>query len=331
MAPLLQISDLKVRFHTEDGTVKAVNGIGYSVEAGEIVGVVGESGSGKSAHALAIMQLVSPASGIIESGEIRLRDRDLLKITRKEMGAVRGREIAMIFQDPISSLNPVYTVGFQLREMFSRHLAMSNSEAQKRSAELLSLVGIPDPLQRLKSYPHELSGGMRQRVMIAMAISCSPSLLIADEPTTALDVTIQAQILDLIRRLKQELGLAVIWISHDLGVVASLAETVVVMYGGYIVEMGPVREIYRNPCHPYTQALFNSLPRLDRKEAKLVAIPGQPPDLIRLPVGCPFLARCGFADERCASQMPPVDGPAGRRHEVRCWHWQEVSSRRRSA
>jgi oligopeptide transport system ATP-binding protein len=325
MTPLLQIWDLKVRFRTESGTVNAVNGVSYAVREGEVVGIVGESGSGKSVHALAVMQLIPPNAGWIESGEIRFRDRDLLKLSREQMRSVRGRQIGMIFQDPMSSLNPVYTIGFQLREVLARHLGMGRRTADQRSAELLTLVGIPDAAQRLRSYPHELSGGMRQRVMIAMSIACNPSLLIADEPTTALDVTIQAQIIELVKRLQKDLKLTVIWISHDLGVIASLAQTVNVMYGGYIVEHGPARNIYRNPRHPYTLGLLNSLPRFDRQEDRLAAIPGRPPDMSRPMPGCPFAPRCTFAAERCITAMPPVEETA-QGHMVRCWNWQSVAA-----
>ena len=325
MGHLLEITDLKVGFPSETGTVRAVNGISYTVEEGEIVGVVGESGSGKSVHALAIMQLASRNSGQIQSGQIRFRDRDLLALSPEEMRSVRGRQIAMIFQDPISSLNPVYTIGFQMREVFTRHLNLDRRASFDRSAELLAQVGIPDPRMRLDQYPHELSGGMRQRVMIAMAMACGPSLLIADEPTTALDVTIQAQIVQLVKRLQREHDLTVIWISHDLGVVAGLAHTVNVMYAGRIVERGPVIRIYQNACHPYTRGLLQSIPRLDRQEdERLSSIPGRPPDLSRLPRGCPFAPRCGFADERCRGEMPSFETAGSPDHTVACWHWRDI-------
>jgi oligopeptide/dipeptide ABC transporter ATP-binding protein len=328
MAQLLEIADLRISFHSENGKVNAVNGISYAVEEGEVVGIVGESGSGKSVHALSVMQLVSPSAGRIEGGQILFRGRDLLALSTKEIRAVRGKQIAMIFQDPISSLNPVYSVGFQLREVLRKHLKMNRTEAARRSAELLTLVGIPDAELRLRSYPHELSGGMRQRVMIAMAVACNPYLLIADEPTTALDVTIQAQIVGLVKRLQQEFKLTVIWISHDLGVIAGLAQTVNVMYAGYIVERGPVGAIYKMARHPYTLGLLNSMPRLDRQGGKLASIPGRPPDMTRLPPGCPFAPRCTYADEGCVAEMPPVEHAEARGHEVRCWNWRSIAAAR---
>ena len=321
MPDLLEIEDLRIGF--QKGSV--VNGVSYSVRQGEIVGIVGESGSGKSMHALSIMRLV-PSGGRIDGGVIRFHGKDLLKLEREEMRRVRGRQIAMIFQDPISSLNPVYTIGFQLSEMLRRHLGMRGAQAAARAAELLTLVGIPDAQQRLKNYPHQMSGGMRQRVMIAMSIACNPDLIIADEPTTALDVTIQAQIVELVKRLQREFNLTVIWISHDLGVIAGLAETVNVMYAGYIVERGPVRAIYKNPHHPYTVGLLGSMPRLDQRTSeKLVSIPGRPPEATNLP-GCVFAPRCPHADQKCQAEMPPVTQLDGT-HQVRCWHWPRVAAR----
>jgi oligopeptide transport system ATP-binding protein len=318
MPDLLEIEDLRIGFRK--GSV--VNGVSYSVRQGEIVGIVGESGSGKSMHALSIMRLV-PSGGRISGGAIRFHGKDLLKLEADEMRRVRGRQIAMIFQDPISSLNPVYTVGFQLEEMLRRHLGMTGKEATARAAELLTLVGIPDAHQRLHNYPHQMSGGMRQRVMIAMSIACEPDLIIADEPTTALDVTIQAQIVELIKRLQREFNLTVIWISHDLGVIAGLAETVNVMYAGHIVERGPVRTIYKNPHHPYTVGLLGSMPRLDqRMNEKLVSIPGRPPEVSNLP-GCVFAPRCQYADQKCHAEMPPVT-QLDDTHQVRCWNWPRV-------
>ena len=325
MAPLLDIQDLTVTFGGEGGRASAVNGISYSAEEGEIIGVVGESGSGKSVHALALMGLVPRGVGRIDSGSILFRGRDLVTLSRSELRHVRGREIAMVFQDPISSLNPVYSIGFQITEVLKRHLGLSGSACERRVIELLELVGIPGPRERLASYPHELSGGMRQRVMIAMAIACNPSLLIADEPTTALDVTIQAQIVDLVKRLQQELKLTVIWISHDLGVVAGIAQTVNVMYAGRIVERGPVRSIYKNPRHPYTKGLLASLPRLDRQERRLASIPGRPPVLAEITVSCPFAPRCAIADQKCLQEMPPITATETPDHSVRCWHWQRTA------
>lgn len=325
MGNLLEIRDLKVSFATNTGKVNAVNGVSYSVKEGEIVGIVGESGSGKSVHALSIMQLITRSCGQIDSGSVKFRDIDLLALTPKKMRAIRGREIAMIFQDPISSLNPVYTIGFQMREVLECHLGITRAEAHDRSEQLLIQVGISDARQRLDSYPHELSGGMRQRVMIAIAMACDPSLLIADEPTTALDVTIQAQIVQLIKRLQREHNLTVIWISHDLGVIAGLAHTVNVMYAGMVVERGPVNDIYKSPCHPYTKGLLESVPRLDHKsETRLNSIPGSPPDMTRLPNECPFAPRCGHADDRCNTKMPIVETTYSQDHTVMCWNWRDV-------
>jgi oligopeptide transport system ATP-binding protein len=320
MPDLLEIENLRISF--QKGSV--VNDVSYSVRQGEIVGIVGESGSGKSMHALSIMRLL-PTGGRINGGAIRFRGKNLLGLESEEMRQVRGRQIAMIFQDPISSLNPVYSVGFQLTEMLRRHLGMGRIQAIARAAELLTLVGIPDARQRLNNYPHQMSGGMRQRVMIAMSIACNPDLIIADEPTTALDVTIQAQIIELIKRLRREFNLTVIWISHDLGVIAGLAETVNVMYAGHIVERGPVHAIYKNPHHPYTVGLLGSMPRLDqRTNEKLVSIPGRPPEVINLP-GCVFAPRCLHADQKCRAEMPPVT-QLDVAHQVRCWHWSRVAA-----
>ena len=325
MTGFLDIKNLTVRFDTEDGQIAAVSDVSYTMREGEVLGVVGESGSGKSVHALAIMRLVPLPHGRIESGEIWFRERDLLGLSRRRMRRVRGGQIAMIFQDPISSLNPVYTVGFQIKESLRVHLRMGRHAATVRAAELLDMVGIPDARRRLRSYPHELSGGMRQRVMIAMALACNPRLIIADEPTTALDVTIQAQIIDLIKRLQAELNLTVIWISHDLGIVAGFAQTVNVMYAGHIVERGAVRDIYHRPRHPYTVGLLGSVPRLDQKtDGKLTPIPGRPPNLARLGPGCPFAPRCVHADGRCHAEMPPIEESDGEGHIVRCWHWRRM-------
>ena len=325
MTALLDIRDLSVAFDTDEGSVRAVRGVSYSVEEGEVLGVVGESGSGKSVHALAIMRLIPAPPGRMESGEIRFGGQDLLSLDRRRMRDVRGKQISMVFQDPMSSLNPVYTVGFQLRETLRLHLDLTRGAATGRACELLELVGIPDPRQRLASYPHELSGGMRQRVMIAMALAGNPRLIIADEPTTALDVTIQAQIIELIKELREELGLTVIWITHDLGIVAGLAHRVNVMYAGYVVERGPVRAIFKRPSHPYTVGLLSSMPRMDRKDAGgLRPIPGRPPDLARLGPGCPFQPRCPLADDGCREAMPPFDETGDPGHHVRCWKWSEA-------
>jgi oligopeptide transport system ATP-binding protein len=323
--PLLDVRDLRTRFYTQDGVVKAVNGVSYTMQPGEILGVVGESGCGKSVHAMSILRLIQIPPGKIESGEVWFGGRDLLKLSEDEMRRVRGHDIAMVFQDPMSSLNPVYTVGFQICEALMLHKQMTMKQARNRAQELLGWVGIPEPGKRLDHYPHQFSGGMRQRAMIAMALSCEPRLLIADEPTTALDVTIQAQIVNLVVRLQEELGMAVMWITHDLGVVAEMVQRVNVMYAGYIIERGQVLDIYHHTRHPYTLGLLGSLPRLDEAPGtKLVSIPGLPPDLVALPTGCPFYARCLHHTEQCAEAMPPLvecDQPG---HLVACWHWQEI-------
>jgi len=328
MTAFLDIRDLTVAFDTDGGAVPAARGISYSLEEGEVLGVVGESGSGKSVHALAIMRLIPAPPGRVESGEVWFRGQDLLRIGGREMRGVRGKQISMVFQDPMSSLNPVYTIGFQIRETLRLHLGLARGAATRRAVELLDLVGISDPRRRLASYPYELSGGMRQRVMIAMALAGNPKLIIADEPTTALDVTIQAQIIELIKRLREELGLTVIWITHDLGIVAGLAHRVNVMYAGYVVERGTVRAIFKRPCHPYTMGLLASMPRMDRKTAgKLRPIPGRPPDLVQVGPGCPFLPRCPLADEQCRDAMPPFDETGEPGHGVRCWKWPEARAR----
>lgn len=328
MELLLELKNLKTRFHTEDGIVKAVNDVSYKMEAGEILGVVGESGCGKSVHALSLMRLIPSPPGEIESGEVWYDGRDLLKLSEAEMRQVRGRDIAMVFQDPMSSLNPVYTVGFQIVEALMLHKSMSKTQARERAGELLTLVGIPGAEQRLDDYPHQFSGGMRQRAMIAMALSCEPQLLIADEPTTALDVTIQAQIIDLVIRLQEELGMAVMWITHDLGVVAEMAHKINVMYAGSIIERGDVRDIYKRTAHPYTIGLLGSLPRLDEAPGtKLISIPGLPPDLVLLPSGCPFAARCPYRIEQCLEEVPPLTSVDGLEHLVACWRWEEIAGR----
>jgi oligopeptide transport system ATP-binding protein len=321
---LLEVRNLATRFYTEDGVVYAVNGISYTLDEGRTLGVVGESGCGKSVHALSMMRLIPIPPGRIETGEVLLHGQDLLKLSEEEMRHVRGTQIAMIFQDPMTSLNPVLTIGFQIMEALKLHQGMSNREARERTAELLAMVGIPEAAQRLDDYPHQFSGGMRQRAMIAMALSCNPTILIADEPTTALDVTIQAQIIDLVKRLRDRLGMAVIWITHDLGVVAGLAERVNVMYAGSIIETGPVKEIYGNPHHPYTVGLLGSLPRPDEAPGtSLVSIRGEPPDLLGLPEGCPFAPRCDYVVERCRHEMPPLE-PTDLDHLVACWEKERI-------
>jgi oligopeptide transport system ATP-binding protein len=315
----LEINNLTTRFYTQDGVVKAVNGISYSIEPGATLGIVGESGCGKSVSMLSVMRLIPDPPGKIEDGQVVFNDRDLLKVSDDEMRRVRGKEIAMVFQDPMTSLNPVLTVGFQITEALKLHQKVDESKAKKQAAELLGLVGIPNATDRLDDYPHQFSGGMRQRAMIAMGLSCNPQLLIADEPTTALDVTIQAQIIDLVKRLQEQLGMAVIWITHDLGVVARLTERVIVMYAGYIIEDAPVKQLYGAPRHPYTIGLLGSLPRLDDAPGtKLISIPGQPPDLVALPEGCPFAPRCDYVQERCTQENPTLEA-VGPEHRVACW------------
>lgn len=311
MGVLMDVKDLVVRFYTQEGTVYAVNGISYQLHEGETLGVVGESGSGKSVHSLAIMGLIPTPPGKVESGQVLFEGRDLLALSKEKMRLVRGKEIAMIFQDPMTSLNPVLTVGTQITEALKLHLGMNTDQSRRRAAELLDLVGIPDAFKRLDDYPHQFSGGMRQRVMIAMGLSCNPKLLIADEPTTALDVTIQAQIIELIKQLKEEFNMAIIWITHDLGVVAGIADRVAVMYGGRIMELGPTKEVFQDTRSAYTQGLLDSLPRLDGSNQRLVSIDGSPPDMRKPPVGDPFAPRNPYATERCFKEMPPlmpVDG-----------------------
>ncbi|MDW8060478.1 MAG: ABC transporter ATP-binding protein [Thermomicrobium sp.] len=325
MEPLLEVRDLRTQFFTQDGIVKAVDGVSFHLMAGETLGLVGESGCGKSITALSIMRLIPSPPGKIVSGEILFDGEDILRMSDDEVRAIRGRKIAMIFQDPMTSLNPVLTINRQISEALELHLGMSKQQARQRTIELLKMVGIPNAEQRVDQYPHQFSGGMRQRVMIAMALSCNPSLLIADEPTTALDVTIQAQILDLIRTLQREHNTALILITHDLGVVAGMTDRIHVMYAGHIVEAAPTEELFENPKHPYTVGLLNSIPRLDapRKE-KLNPIRGLPPDLIDLPDMCPFVPRCDYARERCSEKNPPLFeiNPV---HRSACWYWDEVS------
>jgi oligopeptide/dipeptide ABC transporter ATP-binding protein len=319
----MEVKNLVTRFYTQEGVVYAVNDVSYVLNERETLGVVGESGSGKSVHALSIMRLIAMPPGKIEKGEVLFQGRDLLKLKNEEMRLVRGAEIAMIFQDPMTSLNPVLTIGTQITEALKLHMGMDNKAATERAAELLTMVGIPDAKRRLKNFPHQFSGGMRQRVMIAMALSCNPKLLIADEPTTALDVTIQAQIIELIKNLRDQFGMAIIWISHDLGVVAGLSDTVQVMYGGRIVERGPVEEVFGDTRHPYTLGLLRSLPRHDtsNNRERLVQIEGAPPDMRKPPTGCPFAPRCTYKIAKCEEQMPPLmPGPeAHEEHLKACW------------
>jgi oligopeptide transport system ATP-binding protein len=317
---LLEVTDLRTRFHTPEGVVYAVNGVSFKVDEGETLAVVGESGCGKTVTMLSFMRLLAIPPAEIASGQALYRDLDLLQLSETEMEHLRGKEIGMIFQDPMTSLNPVLSIQRQMTESLKVHFGMDRKAATNRAVEMLESVGIPDPDQRLKEYPHQFSGGMRQRVMIAMALACAPSLLIADEPTTALDVTIQAQIIELVKHLREHLAMAMIWITHDLGIVAGLAERVIVMYAGFIVEEALVDELYENPNHPYTIALLNALPRIDQiRHAHLNSIPGAPPNLLVKPHGCPFAMRCSYVIERCRQEMPPLNEIAPG-HKVACWY-----------
>ena len=316
--PLLEVKELKVSFRTEDGIVRAVDGISFTVHEGEVVGIVGESGSGKSVTMMSVMRLINDPNAIYE-GEILYKGRNLMGVSQDAMRQVRGEEIAMIFQDPMTSLNPVYTVGWQIEEQLNEHNDLNKGQARQRAIALLTQVGIPKPEQRIDDYPHQFSGGMRQRVMIALALSCNPDLLIADEPTTALDVTIQAQILELIKNLKQEFGSAVVLITHDLGVVADVADRILVMYAGRIVEEGNKEQIFYDPQHPYTWGLLGSIARLDRPRARrLTAIAGQPPSLINRPQGCSFRPRCPQAFDRCRAEDPQLTTKVGDGHLDAC-------------
>src|SRR5688500_10423032 len=320
MATLLDVRNLNTTFRTNAGLVRAVDGVSWDIKEGETVALVGESGCGKSVSALSVMRLVAEPAGRVESGEVIYKGRDLLKLSEQEMRGVRGREIAMVFQEPMTSLNPVLSIGRQLTEGLEIHLKMTPSEARARAVELLGMVGIPDPARRLAQYPHHFSGGMRQRMMIAMALACDPALILADEPTTALDVTIQAQILELMKDLSRRLGVAMLIITHNLGVVARYADRVNVMYAGRIIERGTAREVYGRPRHPHTLGLLRSVPRLDEpRRARLNPIDGQPPDLTRLPAGCAFAPRCAFRVERCLTEVPPLRVIGGSVHVTACW------------
>jgi len=320
MTALLEVKDLKTTFMSAAGLVRAVDGVSWDIKLGETVALVGESGCGKSVTALSIMQLVAPPTGRIESGQVLFKGRDLLELSEAEMRHVRGREIAMVFQEPMTSLNPVLTIGRQLTEGLEIHLNMTRAEAEARAVELLGMVGIPDPKRRLAQYPHQFSGGMRQRMMVAMALACNPALILADEPTTALDVTIQAQILELMRSLSQKLGVAMLIITHNLGVVARYADRVNVMYAGRIIEHATAAELYANPRHPYTLGLLRSVPRLDEpRRERLEPIEGQPPDLSRLPPGCAFAPRCAYRVARCEEEAPALEPAGAGGHETACW------------
>ena len=318
MEQLLSVRDLRAQFRTRDGIVRAVDGVSFDIAKGETLGIVGESGCGKSVTALSIMRLVPEPAGQIVGGEVTFDGRDLLRLDASAMRRVRGRRIAMIFQDPMTSLNPVLSIARQLTEGLELHLKLSRRAAKDRAVDLLDMVGIPSPRLRLNDYPHQFSGGMRQRVMIAMALSCDPELLIADEPTTALDVTIQAQIIDLIRKLTSELGTAVMFITHNLGVVAGLCDRVNVMYAGHIVETATTEALFAQPKHPYTLGLLRSIPRLDEaRKAKLAPIEGLPPDLVAVPPGCPFAPRCGYRVERSFNERPELR-TVGAEHQAAC-------------
>ncbi len=327
---ILTVDDLRTEFDTSDGTVAAVDGISFTVRRGETLAIVGESGSGKSVTSLSIMRLIPTPPGRISARTIRYRNQDLQGLSEKALEKVRGKSIAMIFQEPMTSLNPVLSIGRQMTEALETHLRLSPADARRRAIEMLRKVNIPEPEKRMRQYPHQLSGGMLQRVMIAMALSCDPDLLIADEPTTALDVTIQAQILDLMRALRNDFATSIVLITHDMGVVAEMADRVIVMYAGRKVEEGPVREIFRNPRHPYTRGLLRALPVLGRAAsgdaARLEEIPGVVPPLTALPPGCRFAPRCPIASDRCTVEDPALDEVAPRQ-SVACWNWSRAEAR----
>lgn len=319
-ASILDVRDLKTVFQTRSGEVHAVNSVSFDLKAGELLGVVGESGSGKSVTMMSLIGLLPTPPAEIRGGQVSFAGKNLLTASEDELRSIRGARIGFVFQDPMTSLNPVFNVGFQLMEPLRKHMGLDKKAARNRAVELLELVGIPDAARRLSDYPHQFSGGMRQRVMIAIALACDPEVLIADEPTTALDVTIQAQILELIKELRQKLGMAIIWITHDLGVIAGIADRVVVMYGGQIVEQAPVKELFGNPRHPYTRALLETIPALHgAREAKLHVIQGQPPVLAGEPRACPFRDRCEHAFERCETENPKRR-MIGTGHDIAC-HW----------
>ena len=313
----LSVNNLEVSFFTHAGEVKAVRGISYTLEKGEVLGIVGESGSGKSVSTSALMQMVAKPGEVL-AGQIYFDGKDILALSEKEMSAIRGKDIGMVFQDPMTSLNPVYTVGNQIDEVLRKHTELNKEERRSRIIELFELVGINQPEKRISQYPHEFSGGMRQRVVIAMALACNPKLLIADEPTTALDVTIQAQIIELLKELKEKINMSIIFITHDLGVIAEICDKVAVMYGGTIVEQGTIDDIFYNPKHPYTKGLFKSIPKLDGSNKRLIPIEGSPIDLINPPAGCPFAPRCGECMKICMKNMPPIY-EIDSLHSTSCW------------
>jgi oligopeptide transport system ATP-binding protein len=319
MPELLQVRDLETTFKTWEGTVHAVNGVSFDLKEGETLGIVGESGCGKSVTVTSMLRLIPSPPGKIENGKAFFQGKDLLALSEEELRHVRGAQISMVFQDPMTFFNPVIPIGQQVGEPMEIHLGVSKKEAEARVVELLELVGIPNAIERVKDYPHQFSGGMRQRAMIAMGLTCNPQILIADEPTTALDVTIQAQITELVKNLRDKLGMAIIWITHDLGIIAGLADRVNVMYAGYIIEEAEVRELYANPRHPYTIGLLGSLPSLDLgKEKRLASIDGIPPVLYRKATTCPFAPRCAFRVDRCFNENPPLDS-VGLNHRIACW------------
>lgn len=321
--PLLEVRSLSIHFVTEDGVIRAVENVSFEIFPGEIMGLVGESGCGKSVTGLSLLKLIPIPPGRIVNGEIFFNGKNLLNLNEKEMEKVRGNDISMVFQEPMTSLNPVFTIGDQIMEAILLHQGLDKKEARKRAIEMLDRVKIPSPEKRIDSYPHQLSGGMRQRAMIAMALSCQPKLLIADEPTTALDVTIQAQVLHLLKEIQREMGMAVLLITHDLGVIAEIADRVAVMYAGRIFEYGPIEAIFNQIRNPYTRGLMNSIPQLTEKKERLNAIPGQVPDPMDLPFGCKFHPRCNFMIEDCKKEEPPLFQVNGD-HFSRCIRWQEV-------
>ena len=323
MTHLLEVKDLSVTFRSDGAVIRAVNGISYTMDEGESIAIVGESGSGKSVGVLAVMGLIPTPPGRIESGAVLFDGRNLLELSEEEMRKVRGAEIAMVFQDPMTSLNPVLPIGLQLTEAIQTHQNVSKAAAQARAVEMLHLVGLPNAAERIRDFPFQFSGGQRQRIMIAMALTCNPRLLIADEPTTALDVTIQAQIGELTRELQGKLGMAIIWISHNLGLVAGVVERVIVMYSGFIVEEAPVDDLYERPLHPYTLGLLHAIPHVDaRNQERLASIEGLPPDLRRPISGCPFAPRCPYRITQCDTLPPLVEAGPGRRSA--CWRWEEL-------